>query len=401
MNTYTLIGTLVGITLLLGACSAEDHSSHDAETAVGEREVLYWYDPMHPEHRFNQPGKSPFMDMDLVPRYADEGDVSEVSIAPGIQQSMNVRTSIAERGRLWRRIDSVGEVEVDEANVHHLHVRVEGWIEASSVVAKGDEVSSGQLLFTLYSPTLVNAQEEMLAALRRGDAQAVRGARDRLAALGVQPEAIAELERSRTARRALPWRAVQSGVVTTPGVRAGMFVRPGDVVVEITSLSSVWVIADVFARQAEWLRIGISGEIRTPTHPGRVWESEVSYIQPELSASTRTTRVRLPVANPDGVLRPGTWTAVRLFAGPVDDVVMVPKEAVIDTGLATRVILRKGANRFEVRQVTPGMVSGEWAQILHGIEPGDEVVVSGQFLIDSEAALRSGHRRLEGAGHQH
>lgn len=396
MNTYTLIGTLVGITLLLSACSTEDHASHEAE-----REVLYWYDPMHPEQQFNQPGKSPFMDMDLVPRYADEVGGSDVSIAPGIQQSMNIRTSVAERGRLWRRIDTVGEVEVDESNVHHLHVRVEGWIETSSVVAKGDEVSGGQLLFTLYSPTLVNAQEEMLASLRRGDAQAVNGARDRLAALGVQQEAIAELERTRTARRALPWRAVHSGVVTTPGVREGMFVRPGDVVVEITSLSSVWVIADVFARQAEWLRIGIPGQIRTEAYPDKVWESEVSYIQPELSATTRTTRVRLPVANPDGALRPGTWAAVRLFAGPVDNVVMVPKEAVIDTGLATRVILRKGADRFEVRQVTPGLVSGDWVEILHGIEPGDEVVVSGQFLIDSEAALRSGHRRLEGAGHQH
>lgn len=397
MKTTLQIALLLAAALALGACGRDEHAAHE-ET---EREVLYWYDPMHPEHRFDKPGPSPFMDMDLVPRYADEAEADRVRVAAGIQQAMNVRTARVERGRLWRRIDTVGRVEYDESRLHHYHPRVQGWIEDVQVNAVGEPVAAGQVLFTLYSPELVNAQEEFLHALRRGDAGTIRAARDKLRALDVQPEVIAELERTRTVQRALPWRARQDGVVATLGIRHGMFVTPGTIMLELVDLSTVWINAEVFDRHADWLAVGQPAEVALSYAPGRTREATVGYIHPQLDEATRTVRVRLPLDNADAELKPGMWTSVRIFAGPVDGVVMIPREALIRTGQAARVVLREDATHFRVRSVVPGMESGDWVEIRDGVEPGEEVVVSGQFLLDSEASLRAGHGRLEGAGHQH
>lgn len=385
------------VMLALSACGGNERTTQQEDG----REVLYWYDPMHPEHRFDAPGPSPFMDMDLVPRYADENEPGGVHVAAGIQQAMNVRTALVERGRMWRRIDTVGRVDVDESRVHHVHPRVEGWVETVGVNAVGEPVEAGQLLFTLYSPALVNAQEEFLDALRRGDAGSLRAAREKLRALDVQPEAVEALERAREVRRALPWVSRHDGIVTRLGIRHGMFVEPGDMMLELADLNSVWVHAEVFDRHAGWLATGQPAEITSSYAPGRTMESVVSYIYPVLDEVTRTVRVRIPLDNPGITLKPGAWTSVRIFAGPVDGVVMIPREALIRTGRSNRVVLRDGETRFSVREVTPGIESGDRVEIRDGLVPGEEVVVSGQFLLDSEAALRAGHGRLEGAGHRH
>lgn len=389
---------LLAATMALAACSQDENAGDDAPEPETEREVLYWYDPMHPEQRFDEPGPSPFMDMDLVPRYADEAIAGQVRVTPGIQQAMNLRTAPVEQGRLWRLIDTVGHVDYDESRLHQLHPRVNGWIEEVFVDAVGETVEAGQPLFTLYSPELVNAQEEFLHTLQRGTPGAVRAARDKLRALDVQPEAIAELERTGVIQRALPWLARHDGVVTMLGLRQGMFVQPGNKMLELADLSEIWVHADVFDRHAEWLAVGQAAEVSSSYSPGRTVDTTISYIYPELDRTTRSVRVRLPIENPGRGLKPGMWTSVRIFAGPKDDVVMIPREALIRTGHSARVVLREDGERFRVRTVVPGMESGDWVEIREGLEPGEEVVVSGQFLVDSEASLRAGHDRLEGTG---
>jgi membrane fusion protein, copper/silver efflux system len=402
MHTAIATALLATMLALFAFAQEHDHGPSTERSPAGEDEpdILYWYDPMHPEHRFDQPGRSPFMDMDLVPRYAEEA-VGHVSVASGIQQTMNIRTARAQRGALPRRIDTVGRVGYDQSRIHHLHPRVEAWIENVYLHAVGELVRVGDPLFTMYAPELVNAQEEFIFALERGGNGNVRSAREKLLSLAVQPETVAEIERERRVRQSLVWRARHDGIVSMLGIRHGMFVAPGDKLMELVDLSHVWVTADVFDRQAAWLEIGQRAEVKTSYGSEAAFETRVAYIYPELDPDTRTVRVRLPLENADGALKPGMWSTVRIFAPPLEDVVLIPREALIRTGYATRVVVRESETDFRVRNVVGGAESGESVEIREGIDPGEEVVVSGQFLLDSEAALRAGHGRLQGSGHQH
>lgn len=393
-----LIPLLMSV-VLLAACDRAAHVHEEPRSEETDREVLYWYDPMHPEHRFDAPGPSPFMDMDLVPRYAGETDT--VQVTRGIQQAMNLRTTRARRGSLPRIIDTVGHVGYDQSRLVRIQLRVQGWIEETHVHAVGERIAAGQPLFTLYSTELINAQEDLFQALRRGADGTIAAARERLRGLGVQEEVMAELERRREVQRTVPWLAGQDGIVTALDLRQGTFVGPGDMVLEIADLSRIWLTADVFDRHANWLAPGQPAEIADPYTPGETRSAQVAHIYPQLDDATRTVRVRLPMDNPDMQLKPGMWSAVRIFAEPLDDVLMIPREALIHSGHATRVIVREDAERFAVRQVVAGIESGDWVEIREGLLADEEVVTSGQFLLDSEAALRAGHDRLEGAGHQH
>jgi Cu(I)/Ag(I) efflux system membrane fusion protein len=360
---------------------------------------------MDPSYRRDEPGQSP-MGMDLVPVYEDElGPAGEVRIDGRIRQAMNIRTAEVRQGRLWRRIQTVGRVEEDPSRQRHIHPRVEGWIQALDVDAEGDRVAAGERLFTLYSPELVNAQKEFLQALRRGDGAMISGARDRLRAMDVQPAVLERLEREREVIRDLPWHAEADGWVTALGVRAGMFVAPGSEIMELTDLSRLWVIAEVFDGQSEWLSTGLPAEIGLPYAPGETVETEVSHIYPRVNPETRAVQVRLPVNNPANgsglpALRPGMWNAVTIYAGPREDRIFIPREALIQTGRGNRVVVSQGEGVFRVRDVVPGMVSGDQVAIQEGLEPGETVVTSGQFLIDSEATLQGGSNRMEG-GHAH
>jgi membrane fusion protein, copper/silver efflux system len=206
---------------------------------------------------------------------------------------------------------------------------------------------------------------------------------------------IEALQRDGEIRQALPWLARQSGIVSELNIRHGMFVEPGDPLLAMVDLSSVWVIADVFDRHVRWLEVGQPAEIALAYNGGAV-ASQVAHIYPQLDAVTRTVQVRLPVANPNQALKPGMWSTVRIVAEPATATLLIPREALIRTGHGERVIVRRDAQRFEVRDVEAGSEAGEQVEILHGLGPGDEVVVSGQFLLDSEAALGPARHRLEG-----
>ena len=361
----------------------------------GEGKILYWVAPMDANYRRDKPGKSP-MGMDLVPVYADgeEGDGSSVTIAPEVVQNLGVRTAVAERSRLWRGIDTVGYVDYDESKVSHIHLRTEGWIEDLVVQSEGERVTKGQLLFNLYSPELVNAQEEFVQALKLGNQGLTRASRSRLAALGIPASRISRLEKDRKPSQTIPVYAPQDGVVASLAVRDGMYVKPATRVMSLADLSSVWLLAEIFERQADWVRVGQNAEVSLNFLPGRNWEGTVEYIYPSLDPTTRTLKARLRFANPDEALKPNMYANVKIYGGPKEDVIVIPIEALIRTGREERVVIALGEGRFESRTVSAGIESGEWIEILEGLEPGEDIVVSGQFLIDSEASLKASMRRM-------
>jgi Cu(I)/Ag(I) efflux system membrane fusion protein len=361
----------------------------------GDKEILYWVAPMDPNYRRDQPGKSP-MGMNLVPVYAgaDDEPGNIVSIAPGIVQNLGVRTATAERSRLWRGISTVGYVDFDESKTSHIHLRTEGWIERLYVESEGERVSKGQRLFDLYSPALVNAQEEFIQALKIGNKGLEQASHDRLTALGIPADQIRQLKKDRRARQTIALYAPQDGVVSTLMVREGMFVKPANRVMSLAELSTVWLLTEVFERQADWVKVGQPAEVRLPYLPGRTWEGRVEYIYPSLDPKTRTLKARLRFDNPDEALKPNMYAHVKIFGGPKEDTIVIPLEALIRTGREERIILSLGEGRFESRTVTAGIESGDWVEILTGIDPGDSVVISGQFLIDSEASLKASMRRM-------
>ena len=382
----TIIGCLLAILLTpFPASSAED----------GDREILYWVAPMDANYRRDKPGKSP-MGMELVPVYADAGgsDGSGVTIAPEVVQNLGVRTAVAERSRLWRGIDTVGYVDYDESKVSHIHLRTEGWIENLVVQSEGERVTKGQRLFNLYSPELVNAQEEFVQALNVGNKGLIRASRSRLDALGIPASQIKRLEKNRKPSQTIPIYAPQDGVVASLNVRDGMYIKPATRVMSLADLSSVWLLAEIFERQADWVKVGHPAEVSLAFLPGRTWEGKVEYIYPSLDPKTRTLKARLRFSNPDEALKPNMYANVKIYGGPKDDVIVIPIEALIRTGREERVIIARGEGRFESRPVRAGIESGEWVEIIEGIEPGEDVVVSGQFLIDSEASLKASMLRM-------
>ncbi len=385
INTLVISCLLAIFLHPLPAFSAED----------GEREILYWVAPMDANYRRDKPGKSP-MGMELVPVYADEagGDGSSVTIAPEVVQNLGVRTAVAERSRLWRGIDTVGYVDYDESKVSHIHLRTEGWIEDLAVQSEGERVTRGQRLFNLYSPELVNAQEEFVQALNVGNKGLIRASRSRLDALGIPASQIRRLEKNRKPSQTIPIYAPQDGVVSSLSVRDGMYVKPATRVMSLADLSSGWLLAEVFERQADWVKVGQPAEVSLAFLPGRTWEGKVEYIYPSLDPKTRTLKARLRFPNPDEALKPNMYANVKIYGGPKDDVIVIPIEALIRTGREERIIIARGEGRFESRQVRAGIESGEWVEILEGVEPGENIVVSGQFLIDSEASLKASMTRM-------
>ena len=362
-----------------------------------DREVLYWVAPMDPRYRRDEPGKSP-MGMDLVPVYADQvdGQPGVIKIDPTIINNLGVRTAKVEQSVLMRRIETVGYISYDEDTVQHVHTRVDGWIERLVTKATGDPVKKGQLLFELYSPTLVNAQEEFLTAQRSGNTVLLRASRDRLEALGVSKSEVARLERERTAEQRVRVYAQSDGVIAHLGVREGIYITPATEIMSVAKLDRVWVIAEVFERQSSWVKPGQTAVVELDYLPGKTLEGTVDYVYPELDPTTRTLKVRLRFDNASEMLRPNMFSRVVIEADGFGSVVNVPKEAVIRGGSMDRVVVALGEGRFRATPVRLGMESGDRVAIQSGLKVGETVVVSGQFLIDSESNIESSLARMDG-----
>jgi len=368
---------------------------------TGRGKVLYWHDPMVPGQRFDKPGKSPFMDMDLVPVYADAAADGGVAISARQQQSFGVRTAAATEGTLDTGFSAVGAVVVDERSLVAVQARSPGYVERLLVRAQYDAVAAGQPLAELYVPEWLAAEEELLALKASPQPDVARladAARRRLSLLGMPDAEIARIERDGKPSARITVTAPQAGVVWEIGARDGMAVMPGTTLFKIAGLGSVWVIADVPEAQAALVRAGTPVEARAAAIPDRAFKGTVNALLPEINAQTRTVRARIVLANPGGALKPGMFATVSFGGARAAPAVLVPSEAVINTGKRSVVIVDAGNGRFTPVEVSVGRESGDVTEIRNGLAAGQRVVVSGQFLVDSEASLKGALTRIAATG---
>ncbi|HEX5059406.1 MAG TPA: efflux RND transporter periplasmic adaptor subunit [Kofleriaceae bacterium] len=369
----------------------------DIDPATGKR-VLYWHDPMVPGRRFDQPGKSPFMNMQLVPVYeGGNGADGGVTVSARVQQNLGMRTAEVVRTTMAPRIEAVGNIAFNERDQAVVQARAMAYVEKLHVRATLDRVAAGAPLADLYVPEWVAAQEEFLSVLRmRGTELAVLvdGARQRMRQVGMSDEQIRRVEELGQVQPRIALRAPLAGVIVELEAREGMTVMPGDTLFRINGLSTVWANAAVPESQAALLRPGAPVEARSAAIPDTVFAGTVQAILPDVDPDTRTIKARVELANPDFELAPGMFVSVAL-AGPATDTLIVPTEAVIETGRRTVVMLAESNGTFQPVDVEIGIESNGQTEIKRGLSVGQMVVVSGQFLIDSEASLRATSTRME------
>ncbi|SCK33573.1 membrane fusion protein, Cu(I)/Ag(I) efflux system [Variovorax sp. HW608] len=401
MKRSTLVASLaVGAAVLAMGSFYLGRSTHDGAspsafamaTAVpssGERKVLYWHDPMVPGPRFDKPGKSPFMDMQLVPVYADETGDTGVKVSPTVQQNLGIRTAAATRAEVSPSFDAIGTVQFDERLNVAVQTRVAGYVEQLAVRAPMELVRKGQPLATIFAPEWLGPQNELLALKRAGVApDIVAAARDRMRAMSIPESLIRQTEARATAQARFTLSAPVSGVVAELGVREGVAISPGTTLFRIAGLEKVWAVAEVPEAQAVRLARGQKVTASLQADPSRSFTGELKELLPQVNASTRTLQARFEVDNKDGQLTPGMLLRLHV-AAPGSSRLVVPAEAVIRTGTRAVIIVRKDAGSFEPREVKLGADLGDQLEVLDGLREGEEVVVSGQFLIDSEARLKS------------
>ncbi len=365
-----------------------------------DRKVLYWHDPMVPGQKFDKPGKSPFMDMQLVPVYADGGgDEGKVTISPRLQQNLGVRTVELTWGALKPAVEAVGSVAYNERDVALVQARTNGYVEKLHVRAPLDPVKRGQPLAELYAPEWVAAQEEYLTVRRMAAKSAaiaplLDGARQRMRLAGMTDDHIRLVETTGEVQPRLSVTAPIGGVVAELYAREGMTVMSGAPLFRINGLGTVWVNAEVNEAQAGMVRAGNAVASRTPALPGEVFRGRVNAILPEVNPATRTLKARVELNNRDGRLLPGMFVRVDFAPAARKEALLVPTEAVIQTGTRTVVIVAEGDGRFAPVEVELGMEANGQSEIRKGLQTGQRVVVSGQFLLDSEASLKATTGRM-------
>jgi Cu(I)/Ag(I) efflux system membrane fusion protein len=370
---------------------------------VSGRRVLYWRDPMVPGRRFDHPGKSPFMDMALVPVYADvEGDQGQASVSPRMQQSLGVRTVEVARGTLVSRLQAAGSIAFNERDQAVVQARATAYVERLYVRATLDRVARGQALVDLYVPDWVAAQEEFLALKRAAPAapaDLIDAARQRMRQAGMGDAQIDRVEAGGKVQPRITLEAPIGGVLVELLAREGMTVAPGATLFRINGLSTVWANAEVPESQAALVHVGSFVEARSPALPGAVFKGRVQAILPDVNQSTRTLKARLelanPASNPARQLVPGMFVSVELKS-PGRSALLVPSEAVIETGTRTVVMLAERGGRFRPVDVQIGAESEGQTEIRSGLQAGQKVVASGQFLVDSEANLNATAARMTG-----
>lgn len=377
--------------------------ANSAAAPSAPRTPLYWYDPMVPAQHFDKPGKSPFMDMQLVPKYGDEPSAAagaqqgSIAIDARVVQNLGIRIAQVEQGSFGQVIDTVGQVAVDEHRIEAIQVRQPGWVEQLDVRAAGDAVRRGQRVAAIYSPDLLATQQELLIARGSGDSALVEAARRRLALFGLSDSQIAHIEQTGEAERRINYYAPFDGYVMELGVRQGASVQPDTKLLQLADLSSVWVLADIPEAQAAWIKRGDAVRVEVPALPGERFTGRVDYLYPELIEATRTLRIRILLNNTHLKLRPGMFAAVKLNGAARTQVLTVPTEALIKTGERSVVIVADDSTHFRPSLVRVGAEQDGRSEILEGVTLGQKVVASGQFLIDSEASLRGAFENLAGS----
>ncbi|NYZ68053.1 efflux RND transporter periplasmic adaptor subunit [Endozoicomonas sp. SM1973] len=385
---------------LPGLMGASGVNNSEMSESSAERKPLYWVAPMDPNYKRDKPGLSP-MGMDLVPVYPEDAAGKDepglVKIDATVENNLGVKTAKVMRQKVASSINTVGYISHNEDKLHHMHTRVEGWIEKLNRKAVGDPVEQGDIVFELYSPTLVNAQYEFLSLLKTNNKGLIAASKERLMALGLDGQAIKQLVNTQQVRQRIQIRAPMSGYVTKLGVREGMYVKPMTQIMEIGDLSEVWVIAEVFARQASLIQPGQPATMRTDFLPGRNWQGKVDYIYPDLDSTTRTFKVRLRFPNQALSLKPNMFVHLAIDAKSTQPTLLIPNAALIRSGTMNRVVKALGDGKYQSITVTTGKETGQQVEILSGLKEGDRIVTSAQFLIDSESSITADFNRMETA----
>ena len=394
--TAVVSAAIVGAVLGVSLSTWLGDSGSSTGNSAGPKEPLYWVAPMDPNYRRDKPGKSP-MGMDLVPVYEEAQDSESpgtVSISAAVENNIAVRTDTIKYGTLNNAIKTVGYVQFNQDQLIHIHPRVEGWVEKLFVKASGDPVKKDQPLYELYSPQLVNAQEEYVLALKRNSGELIQAARNRLRALQLPESFIQQLSKNRQVKQTVTFYSPQDGVIDQLSIREGFYVQPGTTMMSIGTLEQVWVEAEVFERQAELFKIGLPVTMSLDYFNGQSWKGEIDYIYPSLDSTNRTLRVRIRFNNPDHKLKPNMFSQIVIHADSDKRQLLVPKEAVIRTQKQDRVVLGLGDGKFKSVEVLLGATGDEFFEVIEGLKEDDRVVTSAQFLIDSESSKSSDFKRL-------
>ena len=380
-----------GTAFYIGRTTA-GHGSDTASSATAsanDRKVLYWHDPMVPGQKFDKPGKSPFMDMQLVPVYADDAGDSGVKVQPQVQQNLGIRTAIVTRAEVSASFDAVGTVQFDERLGVAVQTRTAGYLERLFVRAPMERVVRGQALGTVFAPEWLGPLNDIAALKRSGAAlDLLSAARERTQALSIPAELVRQVEEGGMPQARYTLVAPVGGVVAELGVREGVAVSPGMTLFRIAGLEKVWAVAEVPEAQAVRLKRGQRVTAVLQADAGQSFNGTMQEILPQVNATTRTLQARFEVDNRGGKLVPGILLRLKV-AGPTSSRLVVPSEAIIRTGTRAVAIVRKDSGSFEPREVKLGADLGEQLEVLEGLAEGEQVVASGQFLVDSEARLRS------------
>lgn len=372
-------------------------------------ETPKYISPMHPFITSDEPGQCPICGMDLVPydQFESGGTGSIIEIDPVVVQNMGVRLAQVERGELSRNIHTVGIVGYEEAGQTSVNSKIAGWVEQLHVNQTGQEVNKGQLLLSIYSPDLVSAQEEYLMALRNAERlqeSSIAGVADnakrllaaaqiRLNYWDIAPKDIDRLAQTGEVRRTLPLYAPFSGVVTDKMVNQGMFINAGMELYRLADLSRIWVNADIYEYELSWIAKGMAAEVEIP-QLGKTIPGKVDLIYPYADGVTRTVKARIELPNADRQLRPDMFVSVHLQGRTVADALLVPSEAVLDSGQQQRVFVALGAGRFDPRPVQVGLRGSDGMVEIQGVHEGEQVVISAQFMLDSESRLREAIEKM-------
>lgn len=363
-------------------------------------EPLYWVAPMDPNYKRDKPGKSP-MGMDLIPVYEEDQGSNQVQagtvqINPAVENNLGVKTEQVKKERLSPRIETVGYIAFDESKLWQTNVRASGWVEKLNINAIGEKVNKGEVLFTLYSPELVKAQEELLNAYRTKRNGLIEGARERLITLGVDNAQINAIVRSGKASQTIDIKAPEDGVIASLNIREGGYLSPAQAVISAGTIDEVWVDAEVFERQAQWIKTGSHADMTLDALPGETWQGEVDYIYPILDPETRTLRVRLKFTNSDGDLKPNMFANIALQPVTDETVLTIPKLAVIRSGGMARVVLAEGEGKYRSTRIKVGREAAERIEVLDGLSEKDRIVTSAHFMLDSESSQTADLSRING-----
>ena len=377
-----------------------DMSDKNETAKPGQRKILYWRAPMNPKEIYNHPGKSA-MGMDLVPVYEDAvSGGGTVTIDPVIQQDMGVRMAKVTEGPLTYTIRTYGHITYDETRLARIAPKFSGWIEKLYVDFTGQKVDAGQPLFEIYSPELVTAQEEYLAAFKSrkgmaGGDNLLETVKRRLLFYDIAESEIKQIEKQGYARRTITVRSPFSGVVTEKHAVEGGYVMSGETVYQIADLSRVWVEAHIYEYELPMIREGLTAQMTLPYLPGKVYTGRVAFVYPYLQRKTRDVVIRLTFDNPDGELKPDMYADVFVKTTRGKSGMMIPDEAVLRTGERDIVFVSRGDGKFTPRAVQlGGALDNGMVQILSGLVTGETIVTSGQFMLDSESSLKEAVQKM-------